>query len=111
MILEVILLASLFHHKKKPATPPERTLSQAARDGVDMVMQITKLMGPYIADSNEQGRFEQDKIDAVEADIMLCYQGESSTDEAGFLQNVEKLKEDMHILAAYDHMLQVEDLI
>jgi hypothetical protein len=114
MILEAILFASLFHHKKKPVVPPtpvKPVISQASLDGVDKVMNITRMMGNYIAESNAQMRFEQDKIDAVEADVMECYQGQSAKDEAGFLKDVEKLEQDWEDLTSYDHLVTVNELI
>jgi hypothetical protein len=114
LILETILLLGLFGHKHKPQptpAPAKPTISQAAINGMDRVMLITKMMGPYLDENNAQMRFEQDLIDVVEADVITCYQGPTSATEAGFLANVKKLDEDMQALAAYDRMLQTESFI
>jgi hypothetical protein len=114
LILEAVLLLGLFGHKHKPQptpAPAKPTISQATINGIDKVMVITKMMGPYLDEKNSQMRFEQDLIDIVEADVMECYQGPTSETEEGFLKNVKQLEEDMQALAAYDRMLQTESFI
>jgi hypothetical protein len=113
LILEAVLLLGLFGHKHKPqptpVAPPK--ISQATLDGIDKVMQVTEGLKPYLDKNNAQLRFEQDKIDIVEADVMECYKGPTSKTEEGFLLNVVKLQADMMTLAAYDRWLQMVSFI
>jgi hypothetical protein len=120
MCKETFMLALLFlafvwpfhHDKPKPKpVPPVVELSQATKDGIDDVMETTKAMGAFISENNKQGRFEGDYISQVESDIMECYKGESSNTEKGFLENVQKLDDDMELLVMYDYYLQTQSFI
>ena len=105
MILSVLLFASMFHHKPKPA-PVDKAKVALIDSDRSMVATMAEKLPLWEADG--VSRFERVEIATVKADIAVATNAD--TDDA-FIAACDKLSDDWDSMCALDDTLKRENLI
>jgi len=106
MILEIVLLASLFHHKPKPEPAVDKVKAALIDKDRDMVAAIAQKIP--LLDADNISRYEQVEIATVKADIAMATIAD--TDDA-FISICSKLLADWDTMCALNDTLKRENFI